>query len=66
MNYLICKPTVVAIPGAKSGDHVADSAGATDWRLTESEVTRLTVAASELKFDRLSGIPNFLRTITYI
>jgi len=66
LNYLICKPTVVTIPGAKRPDHVADSAGATDWRLTESEVTRLTAAASELKFDRLSGIPNLLKTITYL
>jgi aryl-alcohol dehydrogenase-like predicted oxidoreductase len=66
LNYLICKPTVVAIPGAKRPDHVADSAGATDWRLTDSEVTQLSAAASELKFDRLSGIPNLLRTITYL
>jgi aryl-alcohol dehydrogenase-like predicted oxidoreductase len=66
LNYLITKPCVIAIPGAKRPEHVADSAGATDWRLSESEVTRLTAAASELKFDRLSGIPNLLRTITYL
>jgi aryl-alcohol dehydrogenase-like predicted oxidoreductase len=66
LNYLITKPCVVAIPGAKRPDHVADSAGAADWRLTESEVTRLKAAASELKFDRLSGIANLLRTITYL
>ena len=66
LNYLICKPNVVAIPGAKRSDHVADSAGATDWRLTESEVSRLTSTASDLKFDKLSGIPNLLRTITYL
>ena len=66
LNYLISKPTVIAIPGAKRPEHVADSAGATDWRLTESEITQLTTVASELKFDRLSGIPNLLKTITYL
>jgi len=66
LNYLTTKPCVVAIPGAKRPEHVADSAGAADWRLTENELTRLTTAVSELKFDRLSGLPNLLRTITYL
>jgi len=66
LNYLVTKLCVIAIPGAKRPEHVADSAGAADWRLSENEVTRLTTAASELKFDKLSAIPNLLRTITYL
>ena len=66
LNWLISKPNVVAIPGAKKSEHVVDSAGAADWRLTESEVERLELAASELKFDRLSGIPNLLGAISHL
>jgi aryl-alcohol dehydrogenase-like predicted oxidoreductase len=66
LNWLISKPNVVAIPGSKRPEHVADSAGAADWRLTESEVERLELAASEIKFDRLSGIPNLLRAISHL
>ena len=66
LNYLITKPCVVAIPGAKRPDHVADSAGATGWRLAENEVSKLKSTASELKFDRLSGLPNLLRAITHL
>jgi aryl-alcohol dehydrogenase-like predicted oxidoreductase len=66
LNYLINNPCVVVIPGAKRPDHASDSAGAAGWRLTEDEVTRLRAAASELEFDKLSGIPNLLRTITYL
>ena len=65
LNWLISKPNVVAIPGVKKTEHVVDSAGATDWRLTESEIEKLELAASELKLDRLSGIPNLLRAISH-
>jgi len=64
LNWLISKPNVVAIPGSKRPEHVADSAGAVDWRLTESEVEKLELAASEIRFDKLSGIPNLLRAIS--
>jgi diketogulonate reductase-like aldo/keto reductase len=60
---LISKPNVVAIPGAKKPEHVADSAGATGWRLTENEAKELESAASGIKFDNLSGIPNLLRAL---
>jgi aryl-alcohol dehydrogenase-like predicted oxidoreductase len=66
LNWLISKPNVVAIPGAKKSEHVVDSAGATNWRLTESEIETLESAASELEFDRLSGIPNLLRAISHL
>jgi aryl-alcohol dehydrogenase-like predicted oxidoreductase len=65
LNWLISKPNVVAIPGVKKPEYVVDSAGATDWRLTESEIEKLELAASELKLDRLSGIPNLLRAISH-
>jgi aryl-alcohol dehydrogenase-like predicted oxidoreductase len=63
LNWLIRKPNVVAIPGAKKPEHVADSAGATDWQLSESEAKELESAASGIKFDNLSGIPNLLRAL---
>jgi aryl-alcohol dehydrogenase-like predicted oxidoreductase len=66
LNWLISKPNVVAIPGAKKSQHVVDSAGAADWRLAESEIETLESAASELEFDRLSGIPNLLRAISHL
>jgi diketogulonate reductase-like aldo/keto reductase len=66
LNWLISKPNVVAIPGVKKPEHVVDSAGATDWRLTESEMEKLELAASELKLDRLSGIPNLIRAISHL
>ena len=66
LNWLINKPNVVAIPGAKNPEHVADSAGAVNWHLTESETKQLEAAASEVGFDRLSGIPNLITAIRYL
>ena len=66
LNWLISKPNVVAIPGSKRAEHVADSAGSVDWRLTESEVEELELTASEIRFDRLSGIPNLLKAISHL
>jgi myo-inositol catabolism protein IolS len=66
LNWLISKPNVIAIPGSKRPEHATDSAGAVDWRLTESDVKRLEFAASGIKFDKLSGIPNLLRAITHL
>jgi aryl-alcohol dehydrogenase-like predicted oxidoreductase len=63
LNWLISKPNVVAIPGAKKPEHVADSAGAAGWRLTETETKELEAAASEIMFDRFSGIPNLFRAV---
>jgi aryl-alcohol dehydrogenase-like predicted oxidoreductase len=65
LNYLIGKENVVAIPGTKTPEHVASSAGATGWRLSENEITEIESAASGLTYDRLSGIPNLLRAIIH-
>jgi len=66
LNWLISKPNVVAIPGSKRSEHVADIAGAVDWRLRENEVERLELVASEIKFDWLSGTPNLLKAISHL
>ncbi len=66
LNWLISKPNVVAIPGSKRPEHVADMAGAVDWRLRENEIKRLELAASEIRFDWLSGIPNLLRAVLHL
>jgi len=63
LNWLISKPNVVAIPGAKKPEHVADSAGAADWRLSDGEAKELEAAAAGIKFDNFSGIPNLLRAL---
>jgi aryl-alcohol dehydrogenase-like predicted oxidoreductase len=63
LNWLISKPNVVAIPGAKKPEHVADSAGASGWRLTEAETKELEAAASGIMFDKMSGIPNLIRAV---
>jgi aryl-alcohol dehydrogenase-like predicted oxidoreductase len=63
LNWLISKPNVVAIPGAKNPEHVADSAGAAGWSLTETETVALNSAGSGIGFDNLSGIPNLLHAL---
>jgi aryl-alcohol dehydrogenase-like predicted oxidoreductase len=65
LNWLISKQNVIAIPGTKTAEHVEDSAGASDWRLTERESGELESAASRMAFDRLSGIPNLLRAVMH-
>ena len=60
LNWLISQRNVVAIPGTKTPAHVADSAGAVGWRLTETETVQLESAASGILLDKLSVIPNLL------
>ncbi|HUK27652.1 MAG TPA: aldo/keto reductase [Candidatus Acidoferrales bacterium] len=66
LNYLISSSTVVAIPGGKRPEHVADSAGAADWRMSENESQKISAALSTLRFDKLSGVPNLLTSIRYL
>lgn len=63
LNWLVAQQNVIAIPGAKTQESVVDNAGATDWRLSEDEVARLVSLASDIKFDRISGLPNLLSII---
>jgi aryl-alcohol dehydrogenase-like predicted oxidoreductase len=65
LNWLISKPNVVAIPGTKTPEHVANSAGAAGWRLSENETKELESAASGIAFDKISGIPNLLNAIIH-
>ena len=62
LNWVIRRENVVAIPGVKKADFVIDDAGATDWRLTNSENATLENVAG-VKFDRLSALPNLLRAL---
>lgn len=64
LNWLIRRQNVVAIPGVKRPENVADNAGAADWRLTAAEAARLEAVASENRFDRLSGLPNLIGALT--
>lgn len=41
LNWLVRKPGVVAIPGVKSAEQVAQNAGALDWSMTDDEAARL-------------------------
>ena len=64
LNWLMSKQNVVAIPGVKNAEHAISDAGAVDWRLTDSEIEILEKTAAEVRFDRISAIPNLLRVIT--
>lgn len=64
LNWLMSKENVVAIPGVKNIEHAISDAGAVDWRLTDLEIETLEKTAAEVRFDRISAIPNFLRVLT--
>ena len=65
LNWLTRKKNVVAIPGVKKTEYAIDDAGAVDWALTSPEMERLEKTAAEVRFDRLSAAPNFLRALTH-
>jgi myo-inositol catabolism protein IolS len=65
LNWLISKENVVAIPGVKNAEHTISDAGAVDWRLTDLEIEMLEKTAGEVRFDRISAIPNLLRVLTH-
>jgi myo-inositol catabolism protein IolS len=60
LNWLISKEDVVAIPGTKTYGNVTDSAGSTDWRMTQDENRILEQTVAEVRLDRLSVVSNFL------
>jgi aryl-alcohol dehydrogenase-like predicted oxidoreductase len=64
LNWLIRKDNVLAIPGVKKAEHAILDAEATDWTLSDLETERVERAAAEVRFDRLSAIPNLLRAFT--
>jgi aryl-alcohol dehydrogenase-like predicted oxidoreductase len=64
LSWLISKQNVVAIPGAKRPENVADNAGAVDLRLTEKEMEMLKKVFAGVRFNRLSGLPNLLSAVT--
>lgn len=41
LNWLICKPNIVAIPKATKTEHIRDNIGATGWKLRERDIHRL-------------------------
>ena len=63
LNWLISKENVVAIPGTKTPENIANSAEAAGWRLSENENVAIESAASGMTYDHLSGIPSLLRAI---
>ncbi len=64
LNWLMAKGNVVPIPGVKNVEHAINDAGAADWKLSSLELERLENAAAEVKFDRVSALPNLLRALT--
>jgi myo-inositol catabolism protein IolS len=63
LNWLTRKDNVVAIPGVKGAAHAIDDAGAVDWALNGREIESLEQAVNEVRFDRLSMVPNLLRSL---
>ena len=49
LNWLISKPWVAAIPGAKRGRHVEEAAGAMGWRLDGEELGKIDEALRLVK-----------------
>ncbi len=45
LNWLVRRPGIVAIPGAKNAEQVAQNAGALGWSLTEAEAGKLDSAS---------------------
>lgn len=45
LNWLIRRPGIVAIPGAKNAEQVVQNAAALGWSLTEAEAARLDAAS---------------------
>jgi len=63
LNWLNRKGNVVAIPGVKRTEHAVDDAGAVDWALDGIEIETLEQAAADIRFDRISMVPNVLRSL---
>ena len=63
LNWLVRNEQVIVIPGVKRPEDVVDDAGASGWRLTAEETTRLEKTAENLRFDTLSSLPNLLRAM---
>ena len=61
LNWLIGKENIIAIPGAKRPRDVAENAGATDWRLTNTEMDSLERVTRQINFDKISELTNLVR-----
>lgn len=48
VNWLMCQPGVLPIPGAKDARQVQEIAGAMGWRLTDGEVAELTKVSDRI------------------
>jgi len=64
LNWLLRHESVIPIPGVKKPEHVVDDAGAVDWRMRDEDAKKLEEAASELKLDKISGLPNLIKILT--
>ena len=64
LNWLMRKGNVVPIPGVKKAEHAVDDAAAVGWAIDGEEMERLEKAAAEVRFDRISAVPNFLKALT--
>jgi aryl-alcohol dehydrogenase-like predicted oxidoreductase len=49
LNFLMCMPNVMPIPGAKTAAQVEELAGACGWRLTDGEWTELDKESRKVK-----------------
>jgi aryl-alcohol dehydrogenase-like predicted oxidoreductase len=63
LNWVTRRKNIVAIPGVKRTEHSTDDAGAVDWALSSSEIDRLEKVTADVRFDRLSVVPNLLRAL---
>ena len=58
LNWCVCQKGVVAIPKGNSVEHILDNCGASDWRLSETQLTRLN---TRIQHRRRNPVDQLLR-----
>lgn len=61
LNWCLCRDGVVVIPKASSSEHIIENCGASDWRLSEAQVTFLDTS---IQYRQRSGLDVVLRKYT--
>lgn len=56
LNWCVCQKGVVAIPKGNSVEHILDNCGASDWRLSETQLTRLNTRIQHRRRNRLDQL----------
>ena len=58
LNWCLCQKGVVAIPKGSSAEHIVENCGASDWRLSEAQISHLN---SRIQFRRRNRFDILIR-----